>query len=312
MKISIIGCGMVGSSIAYAAVIKGVAEEIVLVDMNKELAIGHAEDLSDGIPFIKPVKISGGDYDLTKNSDIIVITAGRAQKPDETRLDLLKTNAKIVSSIVQECLKYSKNPVFIIVSNPVDILTYVAWKKSNLDKRRIIGTGTTLDTARLRFNLADEFKIDSRSIHAYVIGEHGDSEIVSWSTANIGGIPIFDVCKDCPLSKKRNIYFKKIYEKTRNKAYKIIKSKGSTYYGIGLSTVRLIEAIANNENSVLTVSFVHDEYFNIKNIPFSLPAVINKDGIKKVLNIKMDGYELASLEKSAVIIKKAIDSIYED
>lgn len=309
MKISIIGCGMVGSSIAYASIIKGLVDELVLVDMNTELAKGHAEDLSDGIPYIKQVKILGGDYNLTSNSDIIIITAGKAQKPDQSRLDLVKVNSEIMKSIINECLKYSSNPIIIVVSNPVDILTYIAWKTSGLDKSRVFGTGTTLDTARLKYNLAEEFNINAKSIHAYVIGEHGDSEIINWSTANIAGVSLFDICEDCPFSNKRNLYFNKIYEKTRNKAYKIIKSKGSTYYGIGLSTSRLLEAIINNENSVLTVSSVHDEYFDMKNIPFSLPTVINKNGIKKVLNINLDNKEKSFLKQSLKIIESSINSL---
>ncbi len=309
MKISIIGCGMVGSSIAYASIIKGLSDELVLVDMNKDLAKGHAEDLSDGIPYIKQVKISGGDYNLTSNSDIIIITAGKAQKTDQSRLDLVLDNSKIMKSIVYECLKYSINPIIIVVSNPVDILTYIAWKSSGLDRSRVFGTGTTLDTARLRYHLAEEFNINAKSIHAYVIGEHGDSEIVNWSTANIAGIPLYDICGDCPFSHKRNLYFNKIYEKTRNKAYKIIKRKGSTYYGIGLSTSRLLEAIITNENSVLTVSSIHDKYFDMKDIPFSLPTIINKSGIKKVLNINLDKKEQNSLKNSLRIIESSINSL---
>lgn len=202
--------------------IKGIAREISIVDINGDLAEGQALDLSHGTPYVQPVKIRGGsDYSLTKNSNVIVITAGRAQAPGETRLQLLTSNAKIISSIVESCLEYSGNPVILMVSNPVDVLTWVAWKKSGLPREQVIGSGTTMDTARLRQNIADHCKLDPRSVHAYIIGEHGDSEIASWSTANVGGVPIKEFCNGCSAKGcERDKVFERIFENTRNAAYK--------------------------------------------------------------------------------------------
>ncbi|AKI97293.1 L-lactate dehydrogenase [Kosmotoga pacifica] len=309
MKISIIGAGMVGASIAYATMMKGIADEIALIDVNINLAEGHALDLSHGNPYVKPVRILGGDYFLSKNSDIVIITAGRSQKPGESRLQLIESNAELMKNIVKKTLSYSKSPLLLIVSNPVDVLTWVAWKVSGLPSHRVIGSGTTLDTARLRQNIAQHCHLDPRSVHAYVIGEHGDSEIVSWSTANVGGIPLETLCSACTASCEGSGVFERIFEDTKNAAYKIIEKKDATYFGIGLAVVRILEAIIGDSHSVLTISTVHNEFEGIKEVPFSVPSVLGRNGVERILPLKLSEKERAGLIKSALTIRKAIDTI---
>ncbi|OAA30979.1 lactate dehydrogenase [Kosmotoga arenicorallina S304] len=309
MKISIIGAGNVGTSIAFAAMIKGLADEIVLVDVNEELAKGHAIDLSHGNPYVKPVKIYGGGYPLSEGSNIVIITAGRTQKTGESRLHLIGDNAKLMKHIVQETLSFSKAPLLLIVSNPVDVLTWVAWKESGLPKYRVIGSGTTLDTARLRQNISRHCHLDPRSIHAYVIGEHGDSEIVSWSTANIGGVLLGEFCDNCVNNCQGKDVLKKIYEETKNAAYQIIKKKGSTYFGIGLAVSKILEAVINDSHSVLTVSTIHEEFEGIKEVPFSVPSVIGRNGLERVLPLNLSLEEQEGLKKSALTIRSVIDTI---
>ncbi|TYB93247.1 MAG: L-lactate dehydrogenase [Kosmotoga sp.] len=310
MNISIIGAGMVGSSIAYASMIKGIVNEINLVDINEELAEGQAMDLKHGNPYTRPVVINGGGYDLVTGSDIVIVTAGKPQKPGETRLQLLESNASIMANIVSEVMKRNKDTILLIVSNPVDVLTWVAWKKSGLPRDRVFGSGTTLDTARLRQNIAQHCKLDPRSVHAYVLGEHGDSEIASWSTANIGGTPIKSYCREC---KKKDcpgqIALKEIFESTKKAAYQIIQKKGSTCFGIGLAVSRILEVIAGNQHSVLTVSTIHNKFDKMKNIPFSVPSVVGWRGIERILPLNISEEERDKLVNSAEVIENAINKI---
>ncbi len=301
---------MVGSSIAYASMIKGIVKKINLVDINKELAEGQAMDLKHGNPYASPVEINGGGYELVTDSDIVIITAGKPQKSGETRLQLLESNAGIMTDIVSEITKRNKDTLLIVVSNPVDVLTWVAWKKSGFPRSRVFGSGTTLDTARLRQNIAQHCKLDPRSVHAYVLGEHGDSEIASWSTANIGGTPIKSYCKEC-----RNegcpgeIALKEIFESTKKAAYQIIEKKGSTCFGIGLAVAKIIEVIAGNQHSVLTVSTVHQKFDKMENVPFSVPSVVGGKGIERILPLNISTEEHKELVKSAEIINSAINKI---
>ncbi len=314
MKVSIIGSGMVGTSIAYACMIKSIAGEISLVDINEELAEGNAMDLSHGNPFVpSPVKLSGGGYDKTAESDIVVITAGRAQKPGESRLKLTADNARIVAGATKEALRYCKDPVFVVVSNPVDVMTWTAWKASGASRSSVMGSGTTLDTARLRQGIAEHCHIDSRSVHAYVLGEHGDTEIVSWSSANVGGIPISDFCSDCPEHEKcdRSSEFERIFEETKNAAYKIIDKKGATYYGIGLAVSRVIQAILRDEHTVLNVATVHEDFEGFKDVAFSVPTIIGHKGAERPLPLRLTESERSGLKKSVVTILQTIDSIRE-
>jgi len=309
-KISIIGAGMVGSSIAYAAMIKGLVREISLVDTNKELAAGQALDLSHGNAYVRPAIVRGGGYELSKDSDIVVITAGRPQKDGETRLHLLRDNAKIVEESVAASLSYSKDPIFVVVTNPVDVLTWVAWKASGMHSTRIIGSGTTLDTARLRQSIAEHCNLDPRNVHAYVMGEHGDSEIVAWSSADIGGIPIRSFCDDCAMN-CGGAMFEQIFEDTKKAAYTIIEKKGSTYYGIGLATTKIIGTILNDQHSVLTVSTVHRNLYGSPEVALSIPTVVGRNGVERVLSISLSEEEEAGLRRSAGVIADAIKSLRE-
>ncbi len=311
MKVTIIGAGMVGSSIAYATMIKGIAREIALVDINKELAEGQAMDLSHGNAYVRPTKIHGGDYDVSSDSDVVVITAGRPQKGGESRLQLLKDNARIVKEAVTKSLSFSKEPVFIIVSNPVDVLTWVAWKASGLPRNRIIGSGTTLDTARLRQSIADHCQLDPRNVHAYVLGEHGDSEIVNWSHADIAGIPLTDFCRNCRRDCEGDL-FQKLFEETKNAAYRIIEKKGSTFYGIGLAVSKVLSTIFNNQHSVLTVSTVHSEFEGLKDVPFSVPTILGREGVERILKVGLSSEELKGLSNSAGVIANAIESLRDE
>jgi len=308
MKVTIIGAGMVGSSIAYATMIKGIAREIALVDINAELAIGQAMDLSHGNAYVRPVKIFGGNYNVSADSDVVVITAGRPQKEGESRLQLLKENAEIVENAVNESLSFSKEPVFLVVSNPVDVLTWVAWKTSGFPRNRVIGSGTTLDTARLRQSIADHCELDPRNVHAYVMGEHGDSEIVNWSNADIAGIPLSDFCSSCNRNCSDTL-FEKLFEQTKNAAYRIIEKKGSTYYGIGLAVSKVLSTILNNQRSVLTVSSVHEEFEGLRDVPFSVPTILGRNGVERVLRIGLSEKEIEGLYKSAGIIASAVESL---
>lgn len=311
MKVTIVGAGMVGSSIAYAAMIEGIVREIALVDINSELAKGQAMDLSHGNAYVRPLRIHGGDYDVSSDSDVVVITAGRPQKGGESRLQLLKDNARTVKEAVAKSLSYSKEPVFIIVTNPVDVLTWVAWKASGLPRNRIIGSGTTLDTARLRQSIADHCQLDPRNVHAYVLGEHGDSEIVNWSHADIAGIPLTDFCRNCRRDCEADL-FQKLFEETKNAAYRIIEKKGSTFYGIGLAVSKVLSTIFNNQHSVLTVSTVHPEFEGLKDVPFSVPTILGREGVERILKVGLSSEELKGLSNSAGVIANAIKSLRDE
>lgn len=307
VKISIIGAGFVGSTSAFAIMNSGLASEIVIVDLNKEKAEGEAMDLSHGISFVKPCEIIAGDYEATKDSDIVIITAGAAQKPGETRLDLINKNYKIMGSIVPQVTKYSPNSILLVVSNPVDILTYITYKLSGFPKERVIGSGTVLDTSRLRYMLSKHFNIDARNIHTYIMGEHGDSEIATWSLTTIAGMNIDEYCNTfCNLCD--GSLRDKIHDDVKNAAYEIIKKKGATYYAVALAIKRIVEAILRDENSILTIStLLHGEY-GINDIFLGVPSIIGSSGLKKVLEVPLNESELKQLQASASNLKSLIES----
>ena len=252
-KISIIGAGFVGSTTAFALMTSGFASEIVIVDINKDKAEGEAMDLSDGVSFVRPISITAGEYADTKDSDIVIITAGVGQKPGQTRLDCIAKNLAIFKTIVPEVVKFSPNSILLVVSNPVDILTYITYKLSGFPSNKVIGSGTVLDTSRFKYLLSKHFEIDARNIHTYIMGEHGDSEIATWSLTSIAGMNVDEFCNIC--TRKCNGEMKlDIYEEVKNSAYTIIKKKGATYYAIALAIKRIVEAILSDENSILTVS----------------------------------------------------------
>lgn len=300
MKISIIGSGFVGSTIAYTLMLNGLSSHILLVDKNTDKAIGECMDLNHGIPFVSPVTISVGDYKDCESSDIVIITAGANQKVGETRIDLINKNIDIFKNMIPQIAKYAKDAILLVVTNPVDILTYVTYKLSGFPKNKVIGSGTLLDTARFKYLIGQNLNIDTRNIHGYILGEHGDSEFAAWSSANIAGSPIDLYCND----RNQSYCKEKIFNEVKNSAYEIINKKGATYYAIALAVKRIVEAIYRNENSILTVSSILDGEYGIHDIALSVPTIIGKNGIVNTFNMPLDESEKAKLIHSANTLKQ--------
>ena len=308
IKISVIGAGFVGSTVAYTLVMKGVASEIVLVDVNLERAEGEAMDISHGAPFAKSSVIRAGSYEDTKGSDVVIITAGTNQKPGETRIDLITRNAAIMRDVAGRVGEQSPNAVILVISNPVDAMTYVARQVTGFPKNRVIGSGTVLDSSRFRYLLANRFDIDPRNVHGYIMGEHGDSEFPAWSLVNIAGMSL-DEASDLFNKEINDEVRQSIADSTRNAAYEIINRKGATYYGIGMSATRIVEAIVRDERSIMTVSsLLHGEY-DIDDLYLSVPAILGEHGIKKVLTPRLSDLELANLHHSAEVLRDARNQI---
>lgn len=307
-KIGIIGLGNVGASIAYTLALSKDFNEIVLVDSNKDKAEGEALDISHGLPFLRPMKIVSGSYDDIMDAKIIIITAGAAQKEGETRLDLVNKNVAIFKSIIPEIKNRDYKGILLIVSNPVDILTYVTLKLSSFPKNRVIGSGTVLDSARLKYKLGEHLNVDSRSIHAFIVGEHGDSEIVLWSQANVSGIPLHKFCE-------LRGFFDHDYETSKialdvkNSAYEIINKKRATYYGIALSTKRIVDAIINDEKSILPISSYIDDEYGMDDIALSLPSIVGKEGLISHIPIKLSKEEELKLKESYLQLKEVINKL---
>lgn len=301
-KVAVIGCGFVGSSSAFALMQSGLFSEMVLIDADTKRAEGEAMDISHGISFARPMQIYAGNYDDITDAAIIVITAGANQKPDETRLDLIKKNAAIMKSIIGEIKKRDFGGILLIVSNPVDILTLIALKESGYPSNRVIGSGTVLDTGRFKYLLGEHLDVDSRSVHAFIIGEHGDSELAAWSNARIGGLKVNDFC-ELRGHFNHEQSMKKIFENVRNSAYEIIERKHATYYGIAMAVKRICEAIVRNEKSILPVSSLMTGEYGLNDVVLSIPAVVGETGVQKVIPIELNDEELAKLKDSANILK---------
>ena len=301
-KVAVIGCGFVGSSSAFALMQSGLFSEMVLIDADTKRAEGEAMDISHGISFARPMQIYAGNYDDITDAAIIVITAGANQKPDETRLDLIKKNAAIMKSIVGEIKKRDFGGILLIVSNPVDILTLIALKESGYPSNRVIGSGTVLDTGRFKYLLCKHLDVDSRSVHAFIIGEHGDSELAAWSNARIGGLKVNDFC-ELRGHFNHEQSMKKIFENVRNSAYEIIERKHATYYGIAMAVKRICEAIVRNEKSILPVSSLMTGEYGLNDVVLSIPAVVDETGVQKVIPIELNDEELTKLKDSANILK---------
>ena len=297
-KAAIIGCGFVGAASAFCLMQSGLFSELVLLDADRDKAEGEALDVAHGIPFASPMKIYAGDYDDLTNAAIIIVTAGANQKPGETRLDLVQKNVGIFRSIIPEIAKRDYQGILLIVSNPVDILTYAAIKLSGMPEHRVIGSGTVLDTARFKYQLGEHLSIDPRSIHAFIIGEHGDSEIAAWSSANVSGIPIHDICE------MRGFYdhedaMREIAETVKNGAYEIIAKKKATYYGIAMSVRRICEAIVRNEKSILPLSVMLHGQYGLENVVLSMPAIVGSEGVETTVPIELNREEQEKLKHSA-------------
>ena len=304
-KVAIIGCGFVGSASAFALMQSGLFTEMVLLDANHDKAEGEANDIVHGIPFGRPMKIYAGGYDDIADAAIIVITAGANQKPDETRLDLVHKNVAIFESIIPEITSREFEGILLVVANPVDILTYTALKLSGYPENRVIGSGTVLDSARLKYHLGEHLGVDSRSVHAFIVGEHGDSEIAAWSSANVSGIPLDNFCEMRGHFNHAEAT-ERIAEEVKQSAYEIILKKGATYYGIAMSVKRICEAIIRNEKSILPIStMMHGEY-GISDVVMSLPCIVGRDGYETKVPIDLDQDEVASLHESANTLKNVL------
>jgi L-lactate dehydrogenase len=308
-KIAIIGCGSVGSAFAFALSINGTAREIVLIDKNENLSRGEAMDLNHGASFIKPVAISHAGYEGCQSADIVVITAGAKQKTGQTRTDLVQANAEIFADIVPNVIKYARDAILLVVSNPVDILTYITLKISGFSPKKVIGSGTVLDSSRLRFLIGRHCNVDPRNVHAYIIGEHGDTELPVWSHANIAGMVLKEYCPLCNSKCDYNRELDDIFKQVKNAAYEIINTKGATCYAIALSLVRIVEAIIRDENSVLPVSTLIDDYYGIGDVCLSMPSIVGKAGIKKFLKLQLSEEEQAQLRHSAESLKTVLRSV---
>ena len=305
-KVVMIGCGFVGSACCFSLMQSGLFSEMVLIDADKAKAEGEALDISHGVPFSKPIKIYAGDYDDIKNASLIIISAGANQKPGETRLDLVKKNISIFKSIIPEIKKRDFKGILLIVANPVDILTTVAIKLSGLPENRVIGSGTVLDTARLKHELGNHLNVDPRSVHAFIIGEHGDSEIAAWSSANVSGIPLHKFC-EMRGHFNHDEATKKIAEDVKNSAYEIISRKKATYYGIAMAVKRICEAIARDEKSILPISsMLHGEH-GIEGISLSMPAIVGKDGVETLVPIQLNDEEESKIRLSAKTLQDTLN-----
>lgn len=307
-KVVVIGAGSVGTAYIYALLPGGLAGEIVLLDIDTKRAEGEVMDLSHGLPFIPPVKIRSGDYSDCRDASLIVVTAGAKQKPGQSRLELIRSNVEIVGSICEKIKESGSEAVLVMVTNPVDILTFLALKRLGWPKQRVIGSGTVLDSARFKYMLSMHCGIDARNVHAYILGEHGDSEVAAWSMTHIAGIPIKGYCVICGACDHTKTY-QQITSDVRNSAYHIIDYKGSTYYGIGLSLVRISEAILRNENSVLTVSTLLQGEYGIKDICLSVPCIVGSSGVSSIITARLDIAEQRALESSADVLRKGFNSL---
>lgn len=302
VRVAIVGAGNVGATFAYTLLMSGLASEIVLIDANQKKAEGEAMDLNHAAPLTNPGRVWVGDYQDCAGAAVTVITAGAAQKPGETRLDLAARNVAIFRQIVPNVVRYNPEGILLIATNPVDVLSYASWKMSGLPSQRVFGSGTILDTARFRFLLSQHFGVDPRSVHAYIIGEHGDSEVPAWSTANIAGMrfPVFceQMGTGCEIEALESIF-----AQTRDAAYHIIERKGATYYAVAAGILRIVEAILRDQSTVLSVSSLIENYYDINDVFFSLPTVIDRAGIERVLRLKLDDNEIAGLQKSAKVLQ---------
>lgn len=307
-KAAVIGCGFVGSSIAFTLMQSGIFSELVLIDANRDKAEGEAMDLSHGLPFTHPMDIRAGDYDDVADCALVIVTAGAGQKPGETRLDLVHKNVAIFRSIIPEIARRNRDAILLIVSNPVDVLTWAAWKLSGYPANRVLGSGTVLDTARLKYLLGERLGVDSRSVHAFIIGEHGDSELAVWSSANVSGV---DLNHFCELRGHYNHMeaMERIYTDVRDSAYEIIEKKGATYYGIAMAVRRICESIIRNEHSILPISSLICGHYGLEDVCMGVPTVVGRNGAETVLDIPLNGLEQRKLMASADALRKVLDGI---
>ena len=310
-RVAVVGTGNVGATFAYALLLSGLASEIVLVDANRARAEGEAMDLNHAVPFTHPTRVWAGDYADCAGAVITVLAAGAGQKPGESRLDLVKKNAAIWRAVIPEVVKHNPGGILLVATNPVDALTYAAWKLSGLPPERVVGSGTILDTARFRYLLSEHFGVDARSVHAYIIGEHGDSEVPVWSLANIAGMRLSEFCKVQGLPYDPNL-MEKIFVQTRDAAYRIIERKGATYYAVAAGLMQITQAILRDQSTVLSVSSLIGGYYGISDICFSLPTVLDRGGVERVLHLDLNEEEQATLRHSAEVLQATVKALKLD
>lgn len=311
MKVGIVGCGFVGSTAAYTLVLKGLVNELVLIDINAKLAQAHAEDILHATPFARGVRVVAGDYSLLERADVVILCCGVGQRPGETRLQLLERNAAIFSGVVGQVLRYAEAPILLVASNPVDIMTHVTLKLSGLPPEKVIGSGTILDTARFRAFLGEHLGVSPSSIHAYVLGEHGDSEVLAWSGVKVGGIPIADFAQQMGQDLTEEV-IDRIGDGVRRAAYRIIEGKGATYFGIGAGLAHIIQAIRDNGRRILTVSGLTRDVTEFAGTCLSLPRLVGAGGIMAEFRPDLSDAEDEDLRNSAVILREAVDELRLD
>jgi L-lactate dehydrogenase len=308
-KVVIVGAGAVGSTFAYALAQKGIADQICLIDANADFAEGQALDLAHGLPFYPAVQIRAGDKRDYADAQVIVVTAGAKQVPGESRLNLLQRNTAIIESIVDEIVEQKSQAVLVLATNPVDILTYVALKRSGWSKGRVIGSGTVLDSARFRYLISQHCKVDVGNVHAYILGEHGDSEVAAWSMTHVAGVPIDNYCPQCGKCSNWHGERERIVQQVKESAYHIINYKGATYFGIGMSLVRIVGTILQDRNSVLTVSTYLEGEYGLHDVCLGIPSIIGQGGVKRIVETELYPEEQTALERSAQTLKDGIASL---
>lgn len=307
-KCGIIGCGGVGATTAYTLVESGLFNEMVLIDLNRKKAEGEALDIAHGIPFTVPSEIYAGDYSDLRDAYLVIVTAGANQLPGETRLDISEKNAKVFQQIIPQIVKYNPDCILLIVTNPVDVLATLTLKLSGFPANRVIGSGTVLDTARLKYLLGRKFELDYRNIHAWIIGEHGDSELAAWSSATVAGLPVDEYCRQHGRTRE-SLHLNDIYEEVRDSAYEIINRKGSTFYGVAMAVRRIAEALARDEHSILTVSSLAQGHYGIHHTCVGLPTVLGRNGVEDIIEIPLNAEEAERLAESADALKKICEEI---
>jgi L-lactate dehydrogenase len=303
VRVVIVGVGNVGATFAYALLLSGLASEIVLIDIDHEKAEGEAMDLNHAVPFAHPTHIWAGQYEDCSEVAVTVIAAGSARISSGSRLDLVHSNSEIFRQIVPQVARHSPDGILLIATNPVDVLTYATWKLSGLHSKRVIGSGTILDTARFRFLLGQHFEVDPRSVHAHIIGEHGDSEVPVWSLANIAGMSLSSFCDrhNCTLTREDK---ERIFEQTRDAAYEIIQRKGATHYAVAAGLIRIVEAVVRDQKTVLSVSSLVQDYCGISDICLSRPSMVDRTGVSRALRLELSPDEEEALKRSAEVLKE--------
>lgn len=310
-KVGLIGAGMVGASFAYSLMQRGLANELVLIDRDAARAEGEAMDLNHGLPFVGPMRIIAGDYADLADAEVIVICAGANQRPGESRLDLLQKNAAVFRNIVPQVNTVNQDAIIVVATNPVDILTYISAQIVGLESGRVIGSGTLLDTARFRYLLGTHYGVDPRSVHAYIVGEHGDSELPLWSLANIGGVRLPDFAGTNGQGYDQTA-LDRIFDQTRNAAYEIIQRKKATYYAIGLGLLAVVEAVLRDQHTVMTVASPLRGQYGVTDIALSLPTIVGRNGIEEVLNLPLSEHELAAFQHSAQTLQERLAEVSRD